>query len=384
MGTELRLRGNAGEFILTNGSRLPTGPFRIEQTNSGRTFLYCERTLPIAFSAAFGGLLRASFEGQTTAGQTVRTGCGLNSYVDGPKQFCLILQNVEIGHVGASGHTHSLSLTNLRFPSDSPKAISFTVSWGDVKVALRISPRRNYTERIRQLAKTEDVVPTATVRFHAPAISSNVIGDFITDLCLALSVVQGKKINWIYHATYGPRRAFQHAVFGETVCKADTAQPLCFNPKMRTGETPGLTASTDALPRVKRFREAYDPKRPTDQQKAVWKGLHKKMTEALPGESLLPTLESWQRLNEKSFRDILANVCEHHGLRVQPNDLTLFKSIRDNIVHRFSYDPAIRLPSEWSIPNQHQVSQHFFAAWFVDQIILQLFGLIAPFAPAPM
>jgi hypothetical protein len=41
-----------------------------------------------------------------------------------------------------------------------------------------------------------------------------------------------------------------------------------------------------------------------------------------------------------------------------------------------SYDPAIKLPSEWSTPDRHQVSQHFFVAWFVDRIILQLFGLI--------
>lgn len=100
------------------------------------------------------------------------------------------------------------------------------------------------------------------------------------------------------------------------------------------------------------------------------------MIDALPGEPLLPTIESWQRLNERFFRDLLAAVCQHHNVTVQPADLTLFNRIRDNIVHRFSYDPAIELPSAWSMPNQHQVSQHFFAASFVDRIILQLFGLI--------
>ena len=379
--------------------------------------MYCERTLPIVFIAACDGLLGVTFEGQTTAGLIIRAVGELNGYVDEPKQFCLFLRNVDIGHVGADGHTHSLSLSNLRFPSDKPEPSAFTVSWGGVEVPLLLSPRRNYLERIHQLKKTKDVVPTATVRFRAPAINGNTIGEFITDLCLALSIVQGKKINWIYHATYGPRRTFQHAVFGETICKADTAQPLCFNPKVRTGVTPALTALRDALPRIKRFRETYDPKgrlinawldarTETDylegrtlkyvvviealnaltasvanisrnlHDKAAWKGLHKRMTEALPGESLLPTLQSWQRLNERFFRDILADVCQHHSVRVQPSDLTLFKSIRDNIVHRFGYDPATRLPSEWSIPNRHQVSQHFFAAWFVDQIILQLFGLI--------
>lgn len=418
MGIELRLRGTAGDFVLPNGSRLPSGPFRIEQTNSGRTFLYCERTPAVGISAALGGLLQASFQGQTAAGQFIRTGDGPNGYVDEPAECCLALRNVEVGQVGVDGDTHFLSLTNLRFPSDNPGSTAFTVSWGGIKIPLRLSPRRNYMERIRRLAKTEHVMPTATLRFRAPNLDRSAIGDFITDLCLALSLIQGKKINWIYHATYGPRRTFQHAVFGETVCKADRAWPLCFNPKMRTGVTPALAASKDALPRIKRFRETYDPhnrlinawldaKTETDylegrtlkyvvviealnaitapvanistkiHKKAVWKQLHRKLTEALPGEPLLPTLESWQRLNEKFFRDLLAEVCEHHNVTVQPLDLKLFKSIRDNIVHRFSYDPEIKLPSEWSILNEHQVSQHSFAAWFVDRIILQLFGINA-------
>lgn len=417
MGIELRLCGSTGDFVLASGRRIPSGPFRIEQTSSGRTFLYCERTLPAAFSAACEGLLRASFQGQTAAGHFIRTGGGPNNYVDGPKEFCLILRNVEVGQVGTDGNTHSLSLTNLRFPSDKPDSTTFTVSYGGIKIPLRLSPRRNYSERIRQLAKTEDIVPTATLRFSASNLDSSAIGDFIADLCLALSLVQRRKINWIYHATYGPRQTFQHAVFGETVCKADTARPLCFNPGMRTGVTPTLSASKDALPRIKHFRETYDPnsrlinawldaRTETDyleartlkyvvviealnaltasvaniprrfHEKAVWRQLHKKMTDALPAEPLLPSLESWQRLNERFFRDVLADVCQHHNVSVQPSDLTLFKSIRDNIVHRFSYDPAMRLPSEWSMPNQHQVSQHFFAAWFVDRIILQLFGVI--------
>jgi hypothetical protein len=222
-------------------------------------FLYCERTLPVVFSAACAGLLKASFKGRTAAGHFIQTGCGPNDCVDGPKEFCVFLRNVEVGQVGTDGHTHSLSLTNLRFPSDEPGAAAFTVSWGAMKIPLRLSPRRNYSERVRQLAKKEDVMPTAILHFRAPNLNCNATEHFITDLCLALSLVQGKKINWIYHATYRPRRSFQHAVFGETVCKADTAQPLCFNPAMRTRETPALTASKDALSRVKHFRETYDP-----------------------------------------------------------------------------------------------------------------------------
>jgi len=211
----------------------------------------------VAISAAFDGLLRATFQGHTAAGHFIRTGGGPSRYVDGPKEFCLVLRNVEVG--GTDEHTHFLSLTNLRFPSDRPGSTIFTVSWGGLSIPLRITPRKNYLERIRRLAKTEDVMPTATLRFRAPNLDYSAAGEFVTDICLALSLVQGRKINWIYHATYGPRQIFQHAVFGETVCKADTAQPLCFNPVLRTGVTPALTASGDAVARIKHFREAYDP-----------------------------------------------------------------------------------------------------------------------------
>lgn len=414
MVIERRLRGNIGAFVLTNGNHLPSGHFRIEQTNSGRTFLYCERTIPVILSASVGGGF-THFQGQTAAGQVIQTAGGLGSYIDGPKEFCLMVRNVELGQVGTDGHTHSLSLTNLHFPTDKPDSITFDVCWAGTMISIRLSPRRNYLERIRQLAKTADVMPTATLWFRAPDLSGGNTSDFMSDLCLALSIVQGKKINWIHHATYGPRRTFQHAVFGETVTKANTAQPLCFNPAMRTGVTPDLRASKDALPRIKHFRETYDPENrlinawldartETDylegrtlkyvvviealntltgsvagirrriHNKTVWKELHKKVTTALSGEPV-PTLENWQRLNERYFKDILTEVCKHHKITVDPSDLRVFKDIRNNIVHRFSYDPNVELTSAWNMPKEHQIAQHFFVAWFVDRIILQLFGV---------
>src|SRR5262249_7283718 len=151
-----------------------------------------------------------------------------------------------------------LSLTNLRFQNDKPDSLNVTVPWADTMIPIRISPRGSYVSRVIRLAKTEDIMPTATLRFSAPGLNANAINDFISDLCLAISIVQGKKINWIYHATYGPRRTLQHAVFGETTTKANTEQPLCFNPKMRTGVTPDLAAYKDALPKVTSFRKIYD------------------------------------------------------------------------------------------------------------------------------
>jgi hypothetical protein len=77
--------------------------------------------------------------------------------------------------------TRILSLTNLRFPSNSPDSMTFNVFWGGLTIPVRLSPHRNYIERVRRLAKTEGIMPTATLRFRAPDISSNAVSDFVND-----------------------------------------------------------------------------------------------------------------------------------------------------------------------------------------------------------
>jgi hypothetical protein len=268
-------------------------------------------------------------------------------------------------------------------------------------------------------------VPTTTLRFHTAALSGNALTEFITDFCHALSITQGRKINWIYHATYGPRRTFQHAVLGQTITKSDTTQPLCFIPTTRSAVTLALTAAKEALPVIKHFRETFDPhnllinawldaRTPTDYLEArtlkyvvvtealnaltiradktiaktvrdpiAWKQLYlKNIIPALPSEAASwLSLPNWQRLNDRSFRETLEAVCNVHGITPPLRDATLFGRVRNAIVHRFDYNYDIRLPSQWNIPDHPQAAQHFFAAEFVDRIILQLFGLRAYLKP---
>jgi hypothetical protein len=422
IGTERRLRGT-GAFVFTNGDELPIGSFRIEQHTSGRTFLYCERSILVALSAASGGLAR--FQGHTTAGQPIQTHGGLGEYIDTPKELCFILRNVEVGQIMPDGHTHYLSLTNLRFPTDNPRPITLTVPWGSNAVSARLSPRRNYQARIRQLTKARGIMPTATLQFNEAGLADNALGEFITDLCHALSVVQGRKINWIYHATYGPRRTFQHGVFGQTITKADTAQPLCFVPATRTAVTVALTAAKEAVPAIKHFRETFDShnriinawldaRTETDYLEArtlkyvvviealntvtthadktlattvhdpgAWKRLYQNVIPVLSAEAAnWLTLSNWQRLNIRSFRDTLAAVCNLHGITLPTEDVALFSRIRNAIVHRFDYDHTIPLPSQWGMSHHPQAAVHFFTAAFVDRIILHPFGLRTHFQAA--
>ena len=256
MVIERRLRGT-GVLIFKNGNSLPIGSFRIEQSDSGRTFLFCERTPAIAFSSFLEPPI--AFQGQTAARQPIQTQAIWGQIISTPRELCFILRNVEVGQETPKGSSHALSLTNFCFPTDNPARVVFPVQWGAATIPVCLSPRRNYQTRLRQLKKTRGIVPTTNLRFRAGDLASNGISNFIRDLCLGLSLVQGRKINWIYHAAFGPHRILQHAVFGETITKTYTAQPLCFNPKSHTGVILPIEAAKDAIAGVKRFRETFDP-----------------------------------------------------------------------------------------------------------------------------
>ncbi len=369
--------------------------------------------------AGLGDLVNANFQGQTTTGQHIQTQGGLDEYIDTGKELCFILRNVEVGQGAPEGHMHKLCLTNIRFPTDNPGAIAFTVSWGATMILVRLCPLRNYQERIRELMKSRGIIPTTVLQFHAADLAGNALSQFIMDLCHGLSLVQGRKINWIHHATYGPRRAFQRAVFGETITKASPAQPLCFIPTAPAAVTLSLTAAKDAISAIKQFRETFDPhnrlinawldaRTQTDylegrtlkyvvviealialttradknmattvRDPKAWAQLYEKnIIPALPaGAANWLTLGNWQRLNVRSFRNVLEASCKVHRITVPPEDVTCFSRIRNAIVHRFDYDYNNRLPREWKMPNHPEAAQHYFAAGFVDRIILQLFGL---------
>lgn len=189
-----------------------------------------------------------SFERRVSLTNTIAT----------PKEFCFILKNVEVGQVTSDGHDHCLSLTNLHFPTDLPRPMAFPVAWGTTTILVRLSPWRNYRERLWWLLKTGDIIPTAILRFQTQKLTGDEINQFITDFCLALSLVQGRKINWIHHAIFGPHGTFQRAVFGNTITKTDKVPPLCFIPSC-TSATLALTAARDAVSAIKRFRETFDP-----------------------------------------------------------------------------------------------------------------------------
>src|ERR1022692_602283 len=109
-----------GEFILQNGSRLASGPVRIEQHASGCTLLYCERTIPVTLTARFGGI--TGFEGQTTQGRQVQSQGNFRVSSATADYLCFSLDSVEIGQTSPTAFAHEISLTNLCFDdADNPR-----------------------------------------------------------------------------------------------------------------------------------------------------------------------------------------------------------------------------------------------------------------------
>jgi hypothetical protein len=370
----------------------------------------------------------AVFLGQTTAGQPVQAHFHPIEYIDDGRELCLILRKVEVGRAGADGQWHDLSLTNLEFPDNRHSPIALTVSWGSSIVSVSLTRLRNYQVRIGYLTKTRGIVATAVLRFNEADLNGGPIDAFISDTCLALSLTQGRKINWIYHVIYGPQRVFQHAVFGENITKAYAASPLCFAAGTRTAVTPPLSAAEEAVPAIKQFRENFDPhnrlinawldaRTETDylegrtlkyvvvvealnelttkadrtiartvRDSADWKRIYREVVAAMPELAGSVTLQDWQSLNHRPFKAVLSDVCACHRIDVAPPDLKRFNNIRNNIVHRLNYDLKIKLPSESSMADHPQAAQHSFVANFVDRIVLGLFGLRAhlnPVAGAP-
>jgi hypothetical protein len=119
----------------------------------------------------------------------------------------------------------------------------------------------------------------------------------------------------------------------------------------------------------------------TTQNPKAWAKLYQRVVKVLPAEAAnLLTLAKWRGLNErsfvdKSFVDKLIDIGNRHAITLSKEDVKVFNRIRNSIVHRFGYDDTIHLPGHWNMLKSPQTAQHFFAAEFVDRIILQLFGL---------
>jgi len=405
-----------GAIVLAVGKRIPVDALRIEQTYTGRLIVRCQRTAQLALAVALGSPL--ALEGTTDQGEPFRT-VDVRQWLDDSDELCFFPRCVEIGE-RSTGCKYDFELTNVDFRSDNPKSEALAVTWGTARMPVRLIPQPNYRDRMVHLIKTRSIAPTAVLRVRCADLAEDLVAQFASDVCHALSIMQGRKINWISQSTYGPQSTFEFALLGEAITKPFAVHALAYLPGERAAATPPLRSLEHVVPKVKRFREEFDggnrlinswldARTEGDYLEArtlkyvvvvetlialtchidksiskimrtpeEWKHCYEALSRALPDEfATMVTIQNWNRLNDRGFADKLQEVCKAHRIEMERQDLVTFKKIRNAIVHSFDYDSKVKLPNEWQVLDSPQTAQHFFVATFVDRIILQLFGLAA-------
>lgn len=201
---------------------------------------------------------------------------------------------------------------------------------------------------------------------------------FVSDLCLALSVLQGQAVNWIYWGTFTRRRLVESAAFGGKVTKEFGAPPLCFRPPCPPLEL-GFSIIGELTSKVKAFRDTYDP---NNRLIKAWLDsrtegdfLEARTLKCVVVMEMLTSIIDGAGGKRSVFRDRLTTAAGRYGIQLEKEDLDCFVRIRNQIVHTGGYDTNAQLPKVWQFPERPVWAFHFFVADFVDRFVLQLFGL---------
>ena len=91
------------------------------------------------------------------------------------------------------------------------------------------------------------------------SLPANTLNSLVDDVCATLSIVQGRKIEWIQRTTYTPQARIAWSELCETQTKNYSHGLLCFDPDRRNGISLSLDSFAAAFRRVREFHEVYDP-----------------------------------------------------------------------------------------------------------------------------
>ncbi len=404
-----------GEFELPGGARIPLGPVRIVQLSSGQNWLHVKKSVAVTLILAAGQ--QVDFIGQTRRGLPVRTTVQLDRWINSPQEYLFHVERVQIGVLPEAFHRHEFVIANALMPNSSSPAVRIDACWRGMSVPVTLRPRRDYKSRFQHLSLHRGVLPTATLTFGVKNLPPSESGQFASDLCLALSVIQGSKTNWISHDVCGPRKSLLYSDFLGAIVKPYCPGWLCFDPVSRRAAEVPISAVAEVLPRIIDFRESFDPddrvinawldaKTETDYlegrtlkyvvvvealnaltmrvrkdivrpkcSKEDWRDAYEEVVKVSPLVSQVLTLSGWMDRIGPSFLDQIKAIFEAHGVAMGQDSLKGFRGVRNAIVHRLDYAHSCQLPKSWGrIPKRH-IAQHFFVADFVDRVILQIFGL---------
>ncbi|MBV6432027.1 MAG: hypothetical protein IANPNBLG_02162 [Bryobacteraceae bacterium] len=403
---------------------------QIEQSGSGRTFLLHEDTAPFMMARLMmQSGSRCSFVGVTNSGLPVETSTLMPHAGGSAEQVCYFLQRVTLGDLSSPYDHLWLALTNFVFEGDEPATITFRVECDGRLVALELSPIDDYWTAHAHLTRSANATVTANLKLGGDAVGKNSLDLLLNDVCATLSLIQGRKIQWISRTAVVSGRT-TWADFGSTKTKDYTHGLFCFNPDTGRGISVPLSAFETCFPVVQGFRSSYDEHyriinswldarvqadfldARTLKYAVVMEALCRFVESKHPsidstyfgrtpwraaGKELLPKIKeylerlnlgdadaresvcsraSWGNLNRRSFRSILAACLKELGvtLYAESRRIRRFTDVRNKIVHSFTY-LSEEDQAEFNWPSVSESQQHFLVACFVDEVLLRLFGL---------
>jgi hypothetical protein len=339
-----------------------------------------------------------------------------------------LLSHVILGDKAAAYSSVELALTNLIFDGNGKENCPLRVPVDDPPLSsIELAPREDYAKLVFQLRQTDYPTVTARLRMTLDSLPLDALDSLMNDLCAALSIVQGRKIQWIQRTAYSPRNTLVWSELGATKTKNHTQGNLCFDPDKRTGINLSLDSFVSILPRVRKFRQDYDPAhrivnswldarlqsdfleartlkyaivlaalcqlveskhddiRSTYVLKSSWKATGKKFLPSLKNlgasfqidpDIIENICSNWGNLNRTGFRTILAECLRKLGISMHDEEKRIRRvtDVRNKVVHSLQYltdDDFIKF--RWPVIDP--THQHFLVACFVDEVLLRLFGL---------
>ncbi|HYI96082.1 MAG TPA: hypothetical protein VEX68_21240 [Bryobacteraceae bacterium] len=172
--------------------------FVMTQGSDARLFLDC-----VCDDAHAGWILYSAtnlrLEGTTDSGEVVRVD-GLR-VIDLDGQRCMCAGDTAIiGTSASEGDNYEFALVNLIFPGTTrrslPEPILLSLAVDETSIEVLLRPRPDYIDRHIAVRRTKQPEVTAILEVETPK-GFDWTAQMATDLCDALSVTNGTKINWI-------------------------------------------------------------------------------------------------------------------------------------------------------------------------------------------
>jgi hypothetical protein len=412
--------------LTTEHGRTVSGTFILEQYLDGHLFLQCTCDDPLAGWSLYGHHV-TDVRGQTSDGELLTTkGPYHVESLDGP--VCtIIFPHASIGDTSKPAVVHRFALTNLFLPSSQAEPTTLTLLVENEPLTVQLVPDPAYAER-EQLSRRSRL-PTVTVALviSAPAQTVDWITSVAHDLCYALSIVQGHKVNWITHEGTDADCKLNWRTLNAHVTKRFSALPLDYQSGSRS-RLP-LTFVPTCFTHVRQRDAQYhwnkrlidswlEARTDTDYVEAralkcvvvletlrtivlrdgpprdllgpaQWENflayalpqvrlyLRAEMKVAADTVASLTDPQKWRWLNRKSFRSDLSVTFKRLGMP-RPQYLDWFIESRNKLIHEGTFrciaDKAT-LPGE---APQNPTDEYLFIASFVDRVIMHVFGLNPP------